>query len=283
MSEVCAAHVHLLLIADECHRYASEENARALNVKSSASLGLTATAEREFDDGLERVLIPNLGPIIYRYTLAEARADGVISDFKLANVRVPFTPEEQKKYQSATRSLGIALAQGDEDRAKQIAMRRSSISKNAIWRVSATVALMEGLRQRKTIIFHEDIAMADAISSLLREKQHRVVTFHSKIGKDMRRDNLRMFKSGQADTLVCCRALDEGIDVPEAECAILAASTSSHRQRVQRLGRVLRTHEHKEIAEIITLYVSDQEEERLAKETAALLGVASTRWMELSN
>lgn len=280
--EISSHSEELLLIADECHRYASEENSRALQVRTTASLGLTATAEREFDDGLERVLVPNLGPIIYRYSLTEARRDGVVSPFSLANVRVPFSSEEQDRYDKASRSLGIALSQGDEERAKQIAMRRSSISKNAVARVTATVALLERLRGKKVIVFHEDIAMADLISSLLNDRGHRVVTFHSKIGKDMRRDNLRMFRSSQTDILVCCRALDEGIDVPEAECAILTASTSSHRQRVQRLGRVLRTHSNKDQALVYTIYVSDQEQERLVAETQALGEVTSVTWLEMS-
>jgi superfamily II DNA or RNA helicase len=92
-----------------------------------------------------------------------------------------------------------------------------------------------------------------------------------------------MFKVGMADILVCCRALDEGIDVPEAECAILAASTSSHRQRVQRLGRVLRLSRNKESAEIYSLYASDQELEKLKKEEALLDGVSTTKWLEMTN
>ncbi len=283
MAELARTHSHVLLIADECHRYASEENAHALRVPTTSSLGLTATADREFDDGLERILIPNLGPIIYRYTLAQARQDGVVSQFALTNVGVPLSEEEQIRYDKATKSLGIAIAQGDQEKAKQIAMRRSSVSKNAVARVTAAVALLERLRGKRTIVFHEDIAMADLIASLLKERGHRVVVFHSKISKDMRRDNLRMFKAGQADVLVCCRALDEGIDVPEAECAVLAASTSSHRQRVQRLGRVLRTHSGKDLARIYTLYASDHERDRLANETKSLADVASIQWMEMSN
>ena len=282
MSVIANAHANTLLIADECHRYASEENSRALQAVTQASLGLTATADREFDDGLERILIPNLGPIIFRYTLSQAKADGVVSDFALSNVKVPFTEAEQTKYDKATKMLGMALSQGDDERAKQIAMRRSSISKNAISRITSTIQLAQTLRSKKIIIFHEDIAMDNLITSLLAEKQHRVAVFHSKIGKDMRRDNLRMFRSGQIDILVCCRALDEGIDVPEAECAILAASTSSHRQRVQRLGRVLRKHEGKESAQIYTLYVSESEERKLVLETNLLEGVATTRWLEMT-
>ena len=131
-----------------------------------------------------------------------------------------------------------------------------------------------------TVVFHESIDQAELLAKILKDRKHRVVTYHSQISKDVRRDNLRMFKTGMADVLVCCRALDEGIDVPEADSAILVASTSSHRQRVQRLGRVLRKHPDKEHAEIFTVYTTDQEESNLRKELTDLDGVASVRWMK---
>jgi len=63
---------------------------------------------------------------------------------------------------------------------------------------------------------------------------------------------------------------------------VLVASTSIHRQRIQRLGRVLRTHENKDMAQIFTVYVTNQEEGRLVKEIGELSEVASVRWMEMS-
>ena len=79
---------NLLLIADECHRYASPENANALTIKTSATLGLTATAERDYDDGLVEILIPSLGEMIYKYSIADARADGVVAPFEVLNVKI---------------------------------------------------------------------------------------------------------------------------------------------------------------------------------------------------
>jgi superfamily II DNA or RNA helicase len=282
LSEVSAAHSSLLVIADECHRYASEQNAKALFAPKCASLGLTATAERDFDDGLERYLIPHLGPIIFRYTLKEARRDGVVVDFDLFNVEVPLTAKEIQTFEGISQLIGRATARGEQDRVKRLAMRRAAVSKNAIARITASVAIAERLRGRRLLVFHEDIARANLIASLLTERNHRAVAYHSKIGRDMRRDNLRMFKVGMVDVLVCCRALDEGIDVPEADSAILAASTSSHRQRVQRLGRVLRLHDGKERAQIYTVYATEQEAQRLVSEMQNLEGIAETRWLQMS-
>jgi superfamily II DNA or RNA helicase len=156
---------------------------------------------------------------------------------------------------------------------------RAGVSKNAIARIGTAVSIAETLRRRRLLIFHESIDVADLIASELRARGHRVVQYHSGIGRDMRRDNLRMFKNGMADVLVCCRALDEGIDVPEADCAILAASTNSHRQRVQRLGRVLRKSSKDKLATVYTLYATDHEEEVLRAEVANLGEVATTKWM----
>jgi superfamily II DNA or RNA helicase len=280
IGSIVEAHNQVLLIADECHRYASAENGRALQAEFSAAIGLTATADRDFDDGLERILIPYIGPIIYRYSLAQAKSDGVVSDFFLVNVRSDLSDAEQTAYDKLTKSIGRAMSEGDEEKAKQLAMRRSFVSKNAISRITAAISISEQLRGRKTIVFHESIDQAELLAKILKDRKHRVVTYHSQISKDIRRDNLRMFKTGMADVLVCCRALDEGIDVPEADSAILVASTSSHRQRVQRLGRVLRKHPDKDHAEIFTVYTTDQEETNLRKELTDLDGVASVRWMK---
>lgn len=80
------------------------------------------------------------------------------------------------------------------------------------------------------------------------------------------------------DVLVSCRALDEGTNVPETVVAVIASSTSSQRQRIQRLGRVLRPSDGKTVASVYTLYTTDTEEKRLREEEALLEGVATVQW-----
>ena len=74
------------LIADECHRYASAENSKAFEENVKFTLGLTATAEREYDDGLDEILKPSLGEIIYEYTIVDARRDEIVAPFEMINV-----------------------------------------------------------------------------------------------------------------------------------------------------------------------------------------------------
>ena len=78
--------------------------------------------------------------------------------------------------------------------------------------------------------------------------------------------------------LVSCRALDEGTNVPETSVAILSSSTASARQRIQRMGRVLRPAAGKSHATIYTVYATDPEEKRLAREAQELVEASSVSW-----
>jgi superfamily II DNA or RNA helicase len=142
------------------------------------------------------------------------------------------------------------------------------------------VAISEQFEGRK-LIFHESIAAADAIAGLLDRRGERVGVYHSDLAAAIRRRNLELFKVGQLSTLVTCRALDEGLNVPDASVAIVAASTRSTRQRIQRLGRVLRVAEGKDEATVCTLYATDPERERLIAEAESMADVADIRWFEV--
>ncbi|MGH3145789.1 MAG: DEAD/DEAH box helicase family protein, partial [Rubrobacter sp.] len=56
------------LIVDECHRVASPANRQMLVGDFLATLGLSATPERQYDTWFDDYVVPALGPIIYRYT-----------------------------------------------------------------------------------------------------------------------------------------------------------------------------------------------------------------------
>ena len=108
-----------------------------------------------------------------------------------------------------------------------------------------------------------------------------MAVYHSRLAASFRRRNLDCFKDGQFDLLVTCRALDEGLNVPDAGTAVIAASTSSTRQRIQRLGRVLRPAPGKNRADVATLFATPAEEEFLRLEAASLADVAETNWYEI--
>ena len=274
------------LIVDECHRVASPANRKVLDGSYIAKLGMSATPERQYDDLFETVVVPSLGPIVFRYEYKDASADGIISDFELWNIQVPANSQEQKQINTDNRAISMEVKRLREIRDKtsprlrNLLLRRSRHSQRIRSRVPAAVAFVERFKGRRGLVFHESIQSANEIAEYLTRRGHRARAYHSQLGSPTRYLNLLLYMKGQVDVLVTCRALDEGLDVPRAEFGVISASTSSVRQRIQRLGRVLRPHPDKKTAMVVTMYVLPSEAESLRVESESLEGVAEVRWFE---
>lgn len=269
-----------MLIADECHRYGSPYNALALKGDYVASLGISATPEREYDDSFETAISPHLGPIIYRYGLNQGLLDGVIVPFELINVSVDLLDDERTAYDRLTKRIAQQLGRRDESEEvlKHLLQKRARVSATASMRVPVATRLVDDLSGLPVMVFHEDINEANRLCSHLVARGHSATIYHSKISPSVRRDNLRLYRRGVFDVLVSCRALDEGVNIPETRAAIIASGTASLRQRVQRLGRALRPAPGKDCATIYTLYATEVERQRLEQEAERLREVRSVQW-----
>ena len=65
------------------------------------------------------------------------------------------------------------------------------------------------------------------------------------------------FRDRQIRILISCKCLDEGIDVPDAVYAIVLSGTSVSRQRIQRLGRIIRRSDRKNAACLYYIYIRE--------------------------
>lgn len=259
------------LIVDECHRTGSVENRKGIDIAAQATLGLSATPERHGDNFFETELIPVLGDVIIRYDYVQAMADEVLSPFELVNVKVRPSMERIRTFQEMlTNSNGSEIDSGEA--IKLLTSRLKEL---------AAVKLRLDHLLEKSIIFHERIANSNQIHKTLTARGHTSSLYNSKVGKHLRAETLFEFRRGVTKTLVTCRALDEGLNVPDASVGIIVAWTKTTRQRIQRLGRVLRPAENKTSAIIYTLYSSEDEEKILREEAKQLHGVAKISWMEV--
>lgn len=272
-----------MLIVDECHRAGSEKNALALGGHYKAALGLSATPEREYDNGFSERVAPVLGPVIYGYDYVAAAKDGVICRFSLHNVRVAMLEEERASYSLFTRRIArerrrTEKGAGSEERLMRLMQMRAAILAQVTMRIPVAVKLVERNPTLRTIVFHERVEAANRLHAVLVKRRLPATIYHAGISGPVRRDSLRLYRKGVYGVLVCCRALDEGINVPETAVAVIASATASLRQRIQRLGRVLRPAPGKDSAEIYTIYASDLEEQRLIAEARSLESVAAVDW-----
>ena len=268
------------LVVDECHKAASERFRRVLQVPASATLGLSATPERQYDNGLEEVLVPALGPVIYSYDYGDALRDGVIVPFEMRNVVFDLESERQVEYDKLTKAIAKSIHHHGAEDEKTIALllKRSRVLNLSMNRIRLTLKLVVAHRGKRTLVFHEDIQACDLIHSVLAEHGVPSGVYHSAMKSKERAAMLRDFRRGVIDVLVTCRALDEGFNVPETELGVIAASTATRRQRIQRLGRIVRPAEGKASAVVYTLVATGPEIERLKQEEDRLEGVATASW-----
>ena len=87
------------------------------------------------------------------------------------------------------------------------------------------------------------------------------------------------FTKGNFRSLITCTALDEGLNIPDIEIAIIVSQTMSNRQRIQRIGRALR--KGKEKALIYTIYITNEEKDVLIKEFSNLNDISEIKWKKV--
>ncbi|MDQ6798144.1 MAG: hypothetical protein M3011_09035, partial [Actinomycetota bacterium] len=132
-----------------------------------------------------------------------------------------------------------------------------------------------------SLVFTETIATAERIADELHDQGLRVDTVHSSQSSGERRSALREFSSRRLDVVVAPKVLDEGIDVPEADLAVIVSASSSRRQMIQRMGRVLRRKADDRLARFAILYLRGTNEDPTSGAHEAflteVLGVADTK------
>lgn len=259
-----------LLVADECHRYGSAANQLALDPRFRRRLGLSATYARD-DDGNLSWLDPYFGGTCFRLGYARAVADGVTARFTVTLIGVELSPPEQASYDELTEmvrrlrarlvnQLGIpaapfeaflravmVLADGEgEGSSAARAYRQAMLERRRLLAdTPAKHAGLELLAQAmteadRTIVFTQSIAASERAAAMLSACGLRADVMHSRLVPSRRLDTIRRFAAGEIVVLAAPRVLDEGIDVPVADLAVIASASRSRRQMIQRMGRILR-------------------------------------------
>jgi superfamily II DNA or RNA helicase len=142
---------------------------------------------------------------------------------------------------------------------------------------------------KKVIVFFERIDSAEDVqedvaletASKLRARIQEAMqiwcrVFHSGLQRAEREQVLVEFRANKQSALLACRCLDEGIDIPEVDAAILVASTQSRRQRIQRIGRTLRRGDGEKRPLIITLFCQETRDENVIQNDAEIFAGVAT-------
>ncbi|MGA7118937.1 MAG: DEAD/DEAH box helicase family protein [Polyangiaceae bacterium] len=274
-----------LIVFDECHHLPS--SAYALAARASLApfrLGLTATPERS--DGRDAELDHLLGPIVYRKDIVELSGD-YLAEYDVEHVSIELSPEERAEhdaergiYRDFLRRRGIRMSdpsgwgqfiiqasQSADGRRAMSAYRRQ---RELAFAPAAKLVYLEHLlhehRRDRAILFTQDNATAYAIA---RRFLVPVITHQTKVRE--RSAILAGLAEGSYRAVATSKVLNEGVDVPDANVAVILSGSSSVREHVQRLGRILRKKADKRavLYELVTeatteTYTSDRRREHSA-------------------
>ena len=247
-----------LLVVDEVHHFGGGLRDEALEMAiAEARLGLTATPPR--DAGTVARLGQLVGPTVFELAVADL-AGGFLASFDAITLFLDLSPEEQAAYTNLRklfndvhaefrRSVPEATWADFSRHATRTVEGRRAL---AAWRqmrrlLSFTQAKRRALRSllarhrdSKVLVFTADNETAYAIA-----REHLVMPLTCDIGRLERDEVLGRFRGGSLRTLVSARVLNEGLDVPDADVAVIVGGALGEREHVQRVGRLLRPSEGK--------------------------------------
>lgn len=264
-----------LLIVDEVHGIGSSQRINGLIEDYDYRLGLSATPKRWFDEEGTQVIYDYFGDVVFEFDIERALTEinpdtgkHYLTPYYYYPIIVDLTDEEYSEYRDLSQKIAQAIARKKNNNEKislsALCNQRQKIINNAEEKYSAFKELLkehEGID--KLIVYCSD-RQIDRVQEILNEEnvipQHRFTHKESsgKTKKELfsqRELILQNFEKGNYKALVAIKCLDEGVDVPVAENAIILSSTSNPREHVQRRGRILRNAPGKEYATIYDFLV----------------------------
>ncbi|GGJ13724.1 ATP-dependent helicase [Halobellus salinus] len=266
------------VVFDEVHHLGGEGYRDAARLLSApARLGLTATFERP--DGAHEVVADLVGPKVYEASVDDLAGEH-LADYEIRRIEVALGPDERAAYEDAQGTFVDYLKRSN------LSLRSGSDYRKLVMRSGNDPAAREALlaKQRaRRIMMNADAKVARLGRLLDRHREDRVIVFTahtdlvyrlserfllpaitSETGAAERREILERFREGTYTRVVTANVLDEGVDVPDANVAVVLAGSGSEREFTQRLGRILRPNADGGRALLYEVVSRETAEERVA-------------------
>lgn len=253
--------IRYLFIGDEAHGLGAAAARKALLERYDYRVGLSATPGRWFDESGTQILEKYFGGEMFEFSINDALT--TINPVTGKTFLVPYTywlefvdltEDELAEYKKISRDvhkMGNYSREPDEyaKRLERLLFKRADIVKNA-----------ENKYEKLKQILHSMDCVQDLIIFVSPEQIHRVqqIMYEMRIpshsftmdtgtaieskydGLTERQHVIECFKTGYYRALIAMKCLDEGIDIPSAQNAILMASSTNPREYIQRIGRIIR-------------------------------------------
>jgi superfamily II DNA or RNA helicase len=257
---------HAMLIVDEVHNVGAPTRQRILDPAYSMRMGLSATPERHHDEEGTEAIMEYFDDEVYRYSMEEALDDERLCPYNYYVYAASLSEDEYEEYLSLTRRILAARSNdtdrqttlhtnnkidGDSQDVEMLLFQRADILKKATAKIGLVRDILDEHPFDRGLIYCADTEQLDEVHDVLNELELVHLIYIGDTPPEKRRIALETLARGQVPAILAIDCLDEGVDVPAADTAIILASSRNERQFIQRRGRVLRTSHDKDHATII--------------------------------
>ena len=241
-----------LLVADEAHNLGRESFVANPPEFFEHRLALSATPIRQYDAEGTEALFDFFGPVVFSFTLEEAIGTCLVEyDYYLHPVHL--TESEMDDWFDLTGKIKQTAWRDKEggkpdDYLAKLLRDRRALLETASRKISMLESLLdaEDIGQLKHTLIYTSDKGPDQLVHVNRLLSDRNILYHQltaeeTANRDLTKQIIDSFQSGEIQVLTAKRVLDEGVNVPQLCKAFILASTTVERQWVQRRGRLLRT------------------------------------------
>ncbi|MGN1399301.1 MAG: DEAD/DEAH box helicase family protein [Erysipelotrichaceae bacterium] len=265
----------ILIVIDEAHNFGTARLVRLLDDRFNYRLALSATLERNNDLVGTQRLYDFFGGKCIEYTLEMAIEAGMLCRYYYYPIKVYFDEEEYEKYIQISNELRkyikidkngsviygkkaemllikrarlVAGTKMKLEKLKEIAGKHKNDCHLLVY-CGATTVVDPDYEESKAC--DDEIRQVDAATKILQDLGITCSKFTSTEDTCEREVLRKEFDSGDViKALVAIRCLDEGVNIPSIDKAIIMASSTNPKEYIQRRGRVLRTYNGKSYATI---------------------------------
>src|ERR687890_95421 len=247
---------------------------------SKSLLGLTATLnERDYRYNTIMTVLPP----IKKYPIKDAVNDRRLARPIIIPLQVELTDEEKKVYDSCSakiknisnrfkkydaKSMSLLLSKGGfvSGLAKAWFLnvrKRKLLLSCAENKLSTSInRIIKKHPDERIMIFSESLDSINKLRDRLESEGIKAMAIDSKMNSTERQVILSKW-GRDFYPLLSVHTLEIGYDVPQVRIEIILASTSNMNQVIQRIGRVIRKYEGKELALIYVIYVSETKDDNI--------------------
>ncbi len=233
------------IICDEVHNAGAPTWQKGLIDDFDCRIALSATPKRYFDEEGTNLIESYFEGIVIERDLRWGIKNNFLSPYNYHISMVNLNDDELNEYRDITSKMMKYFDKNKQFQSKPFMIKaneRAKIIKTASSKYLAFEDLIKELNYDLNggFIFCGSTPFLNNIQSIMKKNDIKYRIFISDSKTDDRKDIIERFKHHRLDAIVAIDCLDEGIDIPTAETAIILSSSSNSKQYIQRRGRVLR-------------------------------------------